>query len=49
MKLIAYDLGTGGIKSSLFDENGHSLAESFIQYETYFPQKPGDAYTSCRL
>ena len=39
MKLIAYDLGTGGIKSSLFDENGHSLAESFIQYETYFPQK----------
>lgn len=39
MKLIAYDLGTGGIKSSLFDEQGHSLAESFIQYETYYPQK----------
>ncbi|MEA5003033.1 MAG: FGGY-family carbohydrate kinase [Christensenella sp.] len=47
-KIIAYDLGTGGIKASLFDENGVSLAESFIQYETYFPhdkwceQRPED-------
>ncbi len=47
-KLIAYDLGTGGIKASLFDVNGISLAEVFQQYETYFPaekhveQKPMD-------
>lgn len=47
-KLIAYDLGTGGIKASLFDVNGNSLAEVFKQYETYFPaekhveQKPLD-------
>ena len=37
-KVIAYDLGTGGIKASLYDENGNSLADSFIQYETFFPQ-----------
>lgn len=36
-KLIAYDLGTGGIKASLFDADGNSLAEVFQQYETYFP------------
>ncbi|MDD3361522.1 MAG: FGGY-family carbohydrate kinase [Hespellia sp.] len=36
-KLIAYDLGTGGIKASLFDVDGKSLAEVFQQYETYFP------------
>lgn len=47
-KLIAYDLGTGGIKASLFDVAGNSLAEVFQQYETYFPadkfteQKPMD-------
>ncbi len=38
-KLIAYDLGTGGIKASLFDVKGNSLAEVFRQYETYFPAK----------
>lgn len=36
-KLIAYDLGTGGIKASLFSEDGISLAHTFIQYETFFP------------
>ncbi len=36
-KIIAYDLGTGGIKASLFDENGRSLSESFIAYPTYYP------------
>ena len=36
-KLIAYDLGTGGIKASLFDVDGNSLAEVFQQYETFFP------------
>ena len=38
-KLIAYDLGTGGIKASLFDVEGNSLAEVFRQYETYFPSE----------
>ena len=38
-KLIAYDLGTGGIKASLFSEDGDSLADVFIQYKTYFPQE----------
>ena len=28
-KFIAYDLGTGGIKASLFDARGTSLAETF--------------------
>ena len=37
-KLIAYDLGTGGIKASLFTEHGESLSDVFIQYETLFPQ-----------
>ena len=37
-KLIAYDLGTGGIKASLFDAEGRSLAEVFRQYDTFYPQ-----------
>lgn len=47
-KLIAYDLGTGGIKASLFSSDGKSLAEVFRQYETFFPedkfieQRPSD-------
>ena len=36
-KLIAYDLGTGGIKASLFDRDGQSLAEVFRQYDTFYP------------
>lgn len=35
---IAYDLGTGGIKASLFHESGESLADVFFQYETFFPK-----------
>ena len=38
-KVISYDLGTGGIKASLYDETGQSLAYSFIQYETFFPEE----------
>lgn len=38
-KLIACDLGTGGIKASLFDVDGTSLAEVFQQYETLFPHE----------
>jgi len=47
-KLIAYDLGTGGIKASLFDAEGRSLAEAFRQYDTFYPhdkwieQRPDD-------
>lgn len=47
-KIIAYDLGTGGIKASLFSEDGTSLAEMFQQYDTLFPedkfceQRPAD-------
>lgn len=37
MKLIAYDLGTGGIKASLFSAEGDSLCDVFIQYDTLFP------------
>lgn len=35
-KVIAYDLGTGGIKTSLFDVAGKSYAHTFRQYETRF-------------
>lgn len=37
-KLIAWDLGTGGIKASLFDASGRSLAQVFRQYDTFFPR-----------
>lgn len=46
--VLAYDLGTGGAKASLYDELGTSLGECFIAYETYYPksgwreQKPED-------
>ena len=35
-KIIAYDLGTGGIKASLFDISGVSCASTFQQYETQY-------------
>lgn len=47
-KIISYDLGTGGIKASLFNLDGTSLAEIFNQYDTFFPadkwveQRPTD-------
>lgn len=34
--LIAYDLGTGGIKTSLFDENGTTYAHTFQAYQTRY-------------
>jgi xylulokinase len=46
--VIAYDMGTGGLKSSLFDENGVSVASDFKQCTTYYPapnfreQKPAE-------
>jgi xylulokinase len=48
MKIIAYDLGTGGVKASLYDGELGTLAKVFIEYETYYPtpekhmQKPED-------
>lgn len=48
VKFIAYDLGTGGVKASLYDENLQTLAKSFIEYETFYPssthheQRPED-------
>ncbi len=47
-KFIARDLGTGGIKASLFSADGVSLCGFFRQYGTYFPkdkhieQRPSD-------
>lgn len=38
MKYIAYDLGTGGVKASLYDERFNTLAKSFIAYDTHYPQ-----------
>jgi len=46
--VIAYDLGTGGIKASLFDKNGKIHAKIFEAYDTFYPrekyheQKPMD-------
>ncbi len=36
--IIAYDLGTGGNKASLYDLEGHCLAESFVAYQTFYPK-----------
>ena len=47
-KIIAYDLGTGGSKASLFDADGTCLASTFIPYDTLYPdtgwheQRPND-------
>lgn len=47
-KLIAWDLGTGGNKASLYDENGNCLASDFHSYDTAYPnhgwheQRPED-------
>ena len=47
-KIIAYDLGTGGSKASLYDLDGACLASTFVSYETIYPntgwheQKPED-------
>jgi xylulokinase len=47
-KIIAYDLGTGGNKASVFDADGTCLASSVIPYDTLYPdtgwheQRPED-------
>ena len=46
--IIAYDLGTGGAKASLYAEDGACLASSFVSYDTIYPdsgwheQRPSD-------
>lgn len=37
-KVISYDLGTGGIKASLFNREGNILHSVFIPYSTSHPQ-----------
>jgi xylulokinase len=36
--ILAYDLGTGGNKASLYDAEGNLLAAAFVSYETLYPQ-----------
>ncbi|GEN88792.1 xylulokinase [Oceanobacillus sojae] len=36
-RIIAYDLGTGGNKASLYDLDGNCLESVFVEYPTYFP------------
>ena len=38
-KAIAYDLGTSGIKASLFDPSGESIADSLVTYDTVYKGK----------
>lgn len=51
-KIIAYDLGTGGNKASLYDSEGLCLASTFYAYETLYPlagmheQRPADWWDS---
>ncbi|MGO8692579.1 MAG: xylulokinase [Rectinemataceae bacterium] len=47
-KILAYDLGTGGTKASVYDAAGHCCSSSFVSYDTNYPdtgwheQRPGD-------
>ncbi len=46
--LLAFDLGTSGVKCSVFDEKGALLGARYGEYETQYPsanfreQRPGD-------
>ncbi len=46
--VLAYDLGTGGNKASLYDVRGTCVADTFVGYETLYPkagwheQRPAD-------
>ena len=37
--IIAYDLGTGGCKASLYDTSGNCVSDSFISCDTQYPQQ----------
>lgn len=53
--VIAYDLGTGGTKASLYDENGILQTAAFVSCETFYPQsgwheqRPKDWWSSVVL
>jgi xylulokinase len=36
--IISYDLGTGGNKASLYNQQGVCVAEKFVDYQTYYPK-----------
>jgi len=36
--ILAYDLGTGGNKASLYDADGRCLASVFVPYQTLYPR-----------
>jgi xylulokinase len=46
--IISYDLGTGGLKSTLYNITGEAVSTDFKSYETFYPaadfreQKPED-------
>ena len=48
--IIAFDLGTGGNKASLYDVEGNCVSENFVAYPTLYPkagwheQKPTDLW-----
>lgn len=50
--IIAYDLGTGGNKASLFDLEGNCLSDLFVGYQTSYPragwheQRPEDWWSA---
>lgn len=50
--IIAFDLGTGGNKASLYDAEGNCLSENFVAYPTLYPragwheQKPRDLWNA---
>jgi len=47
-RILSFDLGTGGNKASLYDEQGNCLARAFVPYSTQYPhlgwheQRPAD-------
>ncbi|WMJ22333.1 FGGY family carbohydrate kinase [Paludicola sp. MB14-C6] len=50
--ILAYDLGTGGVKASLFNKDGKNISYTFIEYETYYSiggyheQNPNDWFNA---
>ena len=52
ISILAYDLGTGGTKASLFDAEGNMLASTFVSCQTFYPhdqfheQRPDDWWQS---
>ena len=51
-RIIAYDLGTGGAKASLYGEDGACLRSAFLPYDTRYPaggwheQRPADWWSA---